>query len=124
MSEADIQAAIQIALSRGPVRLLRINAGISWSGRIIHQTPTSITLSPYGAVKLADSGVSDLVGWSPVELASGAIGALYTAVECKSERGRVRPAQQAFIDLVLAAGGRAGVARSVDEARAIIEGRR
>jgi hypothetical protein len=35
----------------------------------------------------------------------------------------VRPAQQRFIDLVVSAGGRAGIARSVEDARLIITGR-
>jgi len=67
MTEADIQAAIQVALSKGPVRLLRVNAGQAWSGRVVAQSASSITLSPYGAVKLADAGISDLIGWSPLD---------------------------------------------------------
>lgn len=119
MSEADIQAAIQLALSRGRVRLFRTNAGSAWAGTIVERTPRRLVLVDYRPVRLGVPGISDLCGFSPLESV-----AVYTAVECKSATGRVRLEQQAFIDLVLASGGRAGVARSVADARAIVEGRK
>jgi len=114
-SESDLLARIQMQLSKGSTRLLRVNAGISWAGRIVHQTQSSITLSPYGAVKLADTGVSDLIGFSPL----GGV-AVYTAVEVKAPKGRVRPEQERFIAMVLECGGRAGIARSVEDAARIL----
>lgn len=118
MTEADIQAAIQLALSTGPVRLLRVNAGAAWAGTIIERTARRLVLLDYRPVRLAHAGMSDLIGWSPDE-ATGL--AVFTACECKSATGRIRPEQQAFIELVIASGGRAGVARSVEEARRIVE---
>jgi hypothetical protein len=48
--------------------------------------------------------------------------AIFTAFEVKSAKGRVRPEQQAFIDNVKAAGGIAGVVRSVEEAKSLLTG--
>lgn len=42
--------------------------------------------------------------------------AVFTSIEVKSERGRVKPEQQQWLDAVLSAGGIAGVARSVEDA--------
>jgi VRR-NUC domain-containing protein len=115
VSEAEIQAAIQLALSRGPVRLFRTNAGNAWAGTIVERTARRLVLIDYRPVRLGVPGMSDLIGFSQP-------GAVYTAVECKSATGRLRPEQRDFIALVLANGGRAGVARSVEDACAIIQG--
>ena len=42
---------------------------------------------------------------------------IFLAIEVKSATGTLRPAQRAFLDTVTAAGGRAFVARSVDDVR-------
>jgi VRR-NUC domain len=127
MTERDIQNDIQRELSRGPTRLLRINAGMSYQGRIVEQTPDRLILSPWYPIKLGATGISDLIGWTSI---SGAVGsyacdvAIFTAVEVKGPRTPTTPEQLAFIDTVRRAGGRAGVARSVEEAKLIIEGTR
>jgi hypothetical protein len=125
MSEREIQNEIQKQLSRNETRLLRVNAGYAYQGRIIEQTPNRLILSPWYPIKLASEGVSDLLGWTTI---NGSIGsyacdvAIFTAVEVKGPRTRITSEQLAFIDTVRRAGGRAGVARSVEEARIIISG--
>jgi VRR-NUC domain len=125
MSERDIQNEIQKQLSRNETRLFRFNAGAAYQGRIVEQTPDRLILSPWYPIKLGATGISDLIGWTSI---SGAIGsyacdvAVFTAIEVKGPRGRPTPEQLAFIDTVQRAGGRAGVARSVEEARIIISG--
>ena len=72
---------------------------------------------------------SDLIGIRPMLVTSEWIGhtvGVFAAIECKESGWKLRPgdargqAQQRFIDLVRAAGGFAGFARSVEEARAIL----
>jgi hypothetical protein len=46
--------------------------------------------------------------------------AVFLAIEVKGERGKATDAQRNFIDRVRADGGLAGVARSVEDALAII----
>jgi VRR-NUC domain len=132
VTERDIQNAILAAHSRGPNRLMRINAGNSYQGRIVEQTPERLILSPWYPIKLAATGVSDLIGWTTIRKpAMRLVGpdedimdtlAVFTAIEVKGPRTRITPEQLAFIDTVRRAGGRAGVARSVEEARLIIAG--
>ena len=113
MSERDIQAQILLALSHGPTRLLRINAGVAWQGTVIERTPQRLVLARPYAIRLAAPGVSDLIGWTQGR---------FVALEVKGPRGRVTDEQAAFIDLVRRSGGLAGVARSVGEAKAILDG--
>jgi hypothetical protein len=131
VTERDIQNDIQRELSRGPTRLLRINAGMSYQGRIVEQTPDRLILSPWYPIKLGVAGISDLIGWTSVttgfrSLASGAVEPLliaqFVACEVKGPRTPTSVEQLAFIDTVRRAGGRAGVARSVEEAKRIITG--
>ena len=115
MSERDIQNQILLALSHGPTRLLRINAGVAWQGTVIERTQHRLVLARPYAIKLAAPGVSDLIGWTA--------GGRFVAIEVKAGRRQPTDEQAAFLDLVLRSGGLAGVARSVADARAIIEGR-
>jgi len=59
-------------------------------------------------------GASDLVG---IVKPRGR----FIALEVKSAAGRLRPEQDAFLRMVVAMGGVAGVVRSVDEALALVE---
>ena len=96
-SEGNIQNAIMVALSEAGCLIFRNNVG-AWkdpSGRLIR----------YG---VGGKGGSDLLGVA----SDGA----FLAVECKTATRRVRPEQTAFIDAVRKRGGRAGIARSVEDA--------
>ena len=46
--------------------------------------------------------------------------AVFTSIEVKAASGRLRPEQRQWLDAVQAAGGIGGVARSVDDARALL----
>jgi len=111
MSESELYGQILREYSHGPIRLFRINAGMAYQGRVIERTPQRLVLAPWYPIRLAAEGVSDLIGWSE--------GAIFTAIECKL-KGRATPAQLAFIDLVQRSGGRAGIARSVEDAVKIL----
>ncbi len=113
-SERDIQNAILLACSRGDTRLFRINAGLAWQGHVLQHNRDLLVLAHPRAIRLAAPGVSDIIGWTE--------GGRFVAIEVKAPRGRLTDEQKAFIDLVRRSGGVAGVARSVEEARAILEG--
>jgi hypothetical protein len=64
-------------------------------------------------------GSSDLIGWRTVTITPDMVGqriAVFTSIEVKTPTGRVKPEQQQWLDAVQAAGGIAGVARSVEDA--------
>ena len=90
-----------IALSKAGATVWRNNVGAlqDKTGRLVR----------YGLCK----GSSDIIGICH--------DGRFLAVEVKTSTGQVRPEQILFIDAVIAKGGRAGVARSVDDALRILE---
>lgn len=121
VSESDLYAEILAAHSHGDTRLLRVNAGLAWQGTVIERTPSRLILAYPRPVRLAAPGVSDLIGFTRIVWPeSNTPLAIFTAIECKSARGRLTAEQAAFLDTVTRLGGRAGVARSVEAARHII----
>jgi len=110
-SEQSIQQHIRLACSHGPVRLWRNNTGTlkDANGR-----PVSFGLA---------KGSADLIGWRTVTITPEMVGqqvAVFTSIEVKTATGRLRPEQQQWLDAVQAAGGIAGVARSVSDAQALL----
>lgn len=113
MSEQQIQQRIRLALSKGPTRLWRNNTGAlrDANGQLVH----------YGLC----AGSSDLIGYRTVTITPDMVGqqvAVFAAVEVKAPKGRPTPEQTAFLEHITAAGGIAGIARSVEEAAGLLEG--
>jgi len=111
MSEQEIQQRIRLACSRGSVRLMRNNTGTL---KDQHGRPVS-----FGLCK----GSADLIGWRTVTVTPDMVGqqvAVFASIEVKSATGRIRPEQQQWLDVVQAAGGIAGVARSVQDAEQLL----
>jgi hypothetical protein len=115
--EKRLQSEIHRTLTERPdTRLFRNNVGVAIENH--HGIKRRIR---YGLCP----GSSDLIGWKTITVTPDMVGqrlAIFTAVEVKSDGGRVSSGQRNFIDCVIDAGGRAGVARSVDQAREIVEG--
>jgi hypothetical protein len=89
------------------VRLYRNNCGVLQDRRGV---PVRYGLQP---------GSSDLIGWTIRTVTPDMVGqqvAVFTSIEVKTPTGRVKPEQQQWLDAVQAAGGIAGVARSVEDA--------
>ena len=108
--EAKVQNDIRIACGAGPARLWRNNTGAlkDAAGRLVR----------YGLCP----GSSDLIGLRTITITPDMVGqtiAQFVAIEVK-DRGRLTEQQQAFITMVQQAGGLAGVARSVEDARRIL----
>lgn len=115
VSETELYTDILTEYSRGDTRLMRLNAGQAYQGRVIERTPGRLILAPWYPIRLATEGVSDLLGWTGPT-------ATFLAIECKWGRRRPTAEQEAFIATVQRAGGRAGIARSVEDAGRIIRG--
>jgi hypothetical protein len=72
------------------------------------------------------NGSSDFIGYQSVTVTPGMLGkkvALFLALECKTEDGVLRPDQEAFINAVRDAGGKAGVVRDVGDCEEITKER-
>jgi len=112
LSEQRIQQEIRLALSRGPVRLYRNNTGTL---RDQYGRPVQFGLAV---------GSADLIGWTTRTITPEMVGqrvAVFTSIEVKSATGRLRPEQRQWLEAVQAAGGIAGVARSVEDAQSLID---
>ena len=76
-------------------------------------------LVTYGLCK----GSSDLIGLSQVVIGPEHLGqtlAVFSALEVKTAKGRIREEQEKFLQLVQQLGGRAGVVRSLDDVLQIL----
>jgi hypothetical protein len=68
-------------------------------------------------------GSADLIGYRSITITPEMVGqqvAVFASIEVKTPTGRIRPEQQQWLDTVQAAGGIAGVARSVEDAKALL----
>lgn len=118
MRESELYGRILAEHSHGDTRLMRVNAGMAYQGRVIERTPQRLILSPWYPIRLATEGVSDLLGWT-TEAYEGRDIAIFVAIEGKA-KGYATPAQKAFLELVKNMGGRSGIARSTEDAHKII----
>jgi len=111
VTEQRIQQEIRLAISKGDCRVFRNNTGTL---RDQHGRPVQ-----FGLCK----GSADLIGWTTRTITPEMVGqqvAVFTSIEVKTATGRIRPEQQQWLDAVQAAGGIAGVARSVEDAEALL----
>lgn len=114
MSEAQVQRQVLLTCSKGGARLWRNN-----SGKL--PNPKTGRWVQFG---VASPGGSDLIGYKQLVVGPEHVGqtlAVFAAVEVKSATGRATQEQRAFVEHVQQAGGIAGVVRSVDEARALLQ---
>lgn len=111
MSEQELQQRIRLQLGSSPVRLWRNNVGAlrDERGRLV----------TYGLCK----GSSDLIGLRQVLIGPEHLGqtlAVFSAIEVKTPKGRLREEQRSFLELVERFGGYSGVATSVEEAARVL----
>jgi hypothetical protein len=112
-AETTLQQQIRLALgSRTDLRLFRNQVG---------QLPDPRTGRPvqFGLAR----GSADLIGWRTITVTPEMVGqqlAVFTSIEVKTERGHVRPEQHAWQRTVSAAGGIAGIARSIQDANDLL----
>lgn len=120
--ESKIFNEILVAASKLGVRLFRNNVGAAWQGKTV-----GIGMGDAG-VKLLNprrvkyglcTGSSDAIGWTPVEIKPEHVGktmAIFTAIETKGTPRKATKEQINFIERVIADGGIAVVAYSVEDA--------
>lgn len=135
MKESDIQATIRKALTAGKHgKFFRINVGTGVTGKKEWITKEKKVMVYPGDVVVrgartfstgAPVGFSDLIGITPVTVTEQMVGhvvGVFVAIENKSDTGESSPEQKTFIKNIKSVGGRAGVARSVEDAIRIVEG--
>jgi hypothetical protein len=135
-SEQDTQQRILIACGSGDARLWRNNVALGWAGQATRVTAGTVRavasqLRP-GDVVIRNGrplhaglcvGSSDLIGYSSLVVRPEHVGqrlAVFAAVEVKSAKGRPSAEQSQFLNHIREAGGRAGIARSIEDAKQIL----
>ena len=128
MTEHETQQRILLACGSGTTRLWRNNTGVGWAGQATKVTPGNLravsqALRP-GDVVIRQGrplhaglcvGSSDLIGYRQVDGV-----AQFVALEVKSATGRATKEQSQFLEHITAAGGCAGVVRSVADADLVL----
>ena len=109
-NEAYVQNKIRLAIGSGDVRLFRNNTGalLDMQGRLVK----------FGLCK----GSSDLIGFRSITITPDMVGqkiAVFSAIEVK-DKGKATVDQRNFINIINNAGGYAGVAKNVNDAKKIL----
>ena len=109
-NEAYVQNKIRLAVGSGDVRLFRNNTGalLDMQGRLVK----------FGLCK----GSSDLIGFRSITITPDMVGqkiAVFSAIEVK-DKGKATVEQKNFINIINNAGGFAGVAKNVNDAKKIL----
>ena len=109
-NEAYVQNKIRLAVGSGSVRLFRNNTGalLDMQGRLVK----------FGLCK----GSSDLIGFRSITITPDMVGqkiAVFSAIEVK-DKGKATVDQKNFINIINNAGGYAGVAKNVNDAKKIL----
>ena len=113
--ETTLQQHIRLALgTRSDLRLFRNNTGT---------LPDPRTGRPvqFGLAR----GSADLIGLRTVTITPEMVGqqvAVFTSIEVKTPTGRATPEQKNWLHMVRRAGGIAGIARSVQDAKDLVDG--
>lgn len=136
--ESTVQREIWLDVGgNGKTRLFRVNTGKAWlsgagpaqrlvNGDVLVPAGRPVALG-FGLTN-GDPvvGVADLIGFTVVEITPNMVGhkvAVLTSIETKRTKGGVtREKQEEWRKLVRNAGGIAGIANSVESARAIFDG--
>lgn len=128
MREAAIQNQIRNALTdRG--LFFRVNVGQAWTGSECVRLPSGDMLvkTPRPFSTGLPPGFADLFGLVPTIITPEMVGntvARFAAIEVKGPKGRPTQRQTNFLRAVNDNGGLAGIARSPDDALAILRGQK
>lgn len=126
LPESEIQARVMRALSEDPdCRMFRNNCGSGWVGAFMGRRADGMTiLANARPIKFGlMPGSSDAIGWKTITVTQADVGrrlAIFASVEIKKSTGRTSPDQLNWLAVTKQAGAFSGVARSPEDARAIV----
>lgn len=125
MPEKNLMESIRLAVgSRGDCRIFRNNVGVAHQGRVLSKTSGQVVLGGTRMIRFGlFPGSADLIGWKTITVTPDMVGqriARFLSLECKSESGTSSREQETWIRAVRAAGGIAGVVRSVEDAEWLV----
>lgn len=123
---AALTNRIREAVSKKGARLFPMTVGKFWAGQVVGKTAEGHTILKHARlVNVGFPGLSDTLGGSPMTITAEDVGKtvmILTAVEVKAGADRLRLGQPEFLAAITKMGGRAGVARSPEDAIGICRG--
>ena len=132
---AALTNRIREAVSKKGARLFPMTVGKFWGPfhrGVRFDKPQTVAVKPGDVlirgghmVSVGFTGLSDTLGGSPLTITAEDVGRtvmVLTAVEVKAGKDTLRPGQPEFLAAITKMGGRAGVARSPEDAVRICEG--
>jgi hypothetical protein len=128
-NETPIQTQILNALgSRPDIRLFRNNTGQAWQGvKVVSPQKDILCLKNARPIVFGlITGGSDLIGLRTITITPKMVGqrvAVFTAIEVKAGKRGATEEQECFIKMVQDCGGFSGIARSVEDAIKLVEGK-
>lgn len=124
-AEHKLQNEIRNALAGGCLAF-RANVGSAWIGEAQRVNYSDVLIKNARPFSTGlPVGFSDLFGVVDVEITPDMVGqkvGVFFALEVKAPNGRTSAKQEAFLKAVKTFGGRAGVARSAEDALKIVRG--
>ena len=125
MNETGIQRLIQTECTSKTIRLWRNTQGQAWVGNVTHCANGDVLIkNPVRITFGLGVGSSDLIGLKSIIIRPEMVGmtkAIFAGIEVKSATGRVTDEQDSYIKMLWSMGALAGVARSVEDARRILQ---
>lgn len=122
---AALTNRIRLAVSQLGGRLFGVTVGKFWTGYLVRRLDNGDTvLRNARIVNVGVKGMSDLAGWIPVTITPDMVGSVIACrvdIEVKTT-DRASAEQLAWIEAVNKSGGRAGIARSPEDAIRIVRG--
>lgn len=113
--EHRIQDEIQVALSGKDSCVFRTNSGMFYQGKLAYSEEfKQLVLINLRMVKGLPEGFSDLIYVGN--------NGNFAFIECKTQMGNARKAQERSLNRMTKLGHKAGIARSVEEAERIVKG--
>lgn len=116
MSETNLLRQIQLAIGSKPdYRVFRNQVGVGFVGKPPNLTRVSMGLCP---------GSGDLIGWVTRVIQPEDVGhkiAVFTSIEVKTDKGRIREGQAKWLEAVVRSGGIASIVRCEEGALYAIE---
>lgn len=115
-TEAALMRRIMVRATKLGWRLFRNNVGMAWMGRTELLDNGDVLVRNAKPVRfgIGGEGGSDLIGFRPYTVTEADVGrkvALFTAVEVKSDRGRLTAQQDCFLSFIKEYAGHSQVAR-------------
>lgn len=115
MTESEIQKRVRVEASKQGFTAFRNNRGFAWQGAIKKIGNMIQLFNPRRIEFGLTNGASDLIGFKSIKITKEMVGkniAVFSAIECKAQNGKLSEHQKNFLTRVKESGGISIVSKS------------